>query len=978
MPNASRPSNHALSIASIVLYISTLFVLVSPVSIAHATDGFLYAVTNDPSGNTINAFSVNELTGTLTPLSGFPVATGGASPAVNHSGTLTIDTVNRRLYVINDTSDTLSAFSIDPATGKLSALPFGPIALGTGTWRTVAVHPGGSPVIVGDEAVGQLASFNITSTTATAASGSPFVVGLSAAPFLAVFSRDGNTVYTGGGSGNAIAGLSVDPSTGVLTPLVGSPFDTGAANPRAITTDLAGRLYLGNFSAGQVSVFTTVGGIPAAVTNSPFATTLSGMVQGIVHPKGFFFVVDRSGNSVGSFRVTDSGSSTTLQAGAGSPYATGGINPNLGVLNQSGTFLYVANGVSRNITTFSVNDATGVLSAAAGQTAGTLGSSGVTTGLAYLPPTSSYLYALVDSFDAVSKVFGFSVNENTGSLMPLNGFPIISGSAAFVPEGGSFLTGVQRIAVDARNSRLYVVDDGGDNLYTFAISPATGALTVLYPPISLGLGNWNCVSVHPSGAPVLVGDFDGSALSFNISPFGLSLASGSPYSLGTARPLEILFSRDGKFAYFGGGSNSLAAFGVNSATGVLSPLSGSPFTTAGTFLANAIDASGALFFSDSNTGQKYVFTTVNGTPVQTLNSPFTSTNQSSAYGFVAPGGFYITGDQVTSAIDVSRISGSGTLKTLASVSGSPFILDGGDGIFAQNFSGSMFFAARNYNRSISTIAVNQLTGALTLVGKLPDNALPNAGILSSFVYVPPPVEVSVAISGTTSVVAGSGDGNVSYTVTVANSGQVAATGLAVSLISILPQGVSLVSTEPSTGSVNTTNSLWTVGTLASGASATLAITMTAGASAGTSSISTTVGFIGFEQARIRTSGDSASISTAVSVAPTPTPTSTSAATPTVIRAPCFGGDLPAPTVKITASTATVTLPTGKVASAECMVTARVTRAKPKFAKSKKYGIGKRVVTLSKLKKGSFSFFYEVLSVATANVQTSRSKKGRVK
>src|SRR6185436_19048338 len=115
--------------------------------------------------------------GALVQIPGFPVPTGGVgeddSTFDEASEQLAYDGVTRRLYAIN----TLSAFSVNPSTGALTAMPFSPIALPAGVFVTVRVHPSGSPVIVGDLFNGMVASYVVTPTTATAAAGSPYSMG---------------------------------------------------------------------------------------------------------------------------------------------------------------------------------------------------------------------------------------------------------------------------------------------------------------------------------------------------------------------------------------------------------------------------------------------------------------------------------------------------------------------------------------------------------------------------------------------------------------------------------------------------------------------------------------------------------------------------------------------------------------------------------------------------------------------------------
>ncbi|MCP4662904.1 MAG: DUF11 domain-containing protein [bacterium] len=107
----------------------------------------------------------------------------------------------------------------------------------------------------------------------------------------------------------------------------------------------------------------------------------------------------------------------------------------------------------------------------------------------------------------------------------------------------------------------------------------------------------------------------------------------------------------------------------------------------------------------------------------------------------------------------------------------------------------------------------------------------NAG--SAYVFFPAvDLAVDLAVSMTESVdpvVAGSGTGNLTYTVTVTNHGPSDATGVELSEDLTLPAGVSVELVTPSAGSfANTTapDGTWTVGDLANGASATLTIALT--------------------------------------------------------------------------------------------------------------------------------------------------------
>ena len=251
--------------------LASLLLVVLSARDAAAGPSFVYALQQVHGGaNQIHGFRLDPLTGALTALPGFPVATGGngrQDAGLPSSWCLAAGGCSRSTIG----SDTLSVFVVNQTTGALTALPFSPIALGSaGTWRSVAVHPSGSPVVVGNLTTDALASFHITPTTVTAAAGGPFLLGPGSRPLSLAFSRDGNYVYAGDDLGNGIAGFSVATSTGVLTALTGSPFDSGSPSPGAYATDSAGRLFIANTSVPEVRAFTTSAGVPTAVPGNPF------------------------------------------------------------------------------------------------------------------------------------------------------------------------------------------------------------------------------------------------------------------------------------------------------------------------------------------------------------------------------------------------------------------------------------------------------------------------------------------------------------------------------------------------------------------------------------------------------------------------------------------------------------------------------------------------------------------------------------
>ncbi|MBC7909632.1 MAG: VCBS repeat-containing protein [Pyrinomonadaceae bacterium] len=465
---------------------------------AHA--GFLYALNERASTtNQIYGFRVNEETGALTLLAGFPVSSGGNGIGFFFSEELTIDRANRRLYVVNDGSDTVSAFSINAATGALTALPFSPIALPTGAWGTVVVHPSGSPLIVGDgDASPAVASFNITATTAAAATGSPFSTSFARSISIA-FSRDSNFIYTGGSANPSIfAGFSVNTLSGVLTPLPGSPFNSGTQFPLAFTTDSNGRIFMGIGVDEHLRVFTTIGGVPTAVAGNPFASALPAPNDGELHPnEKFYYVSDQNIHSVGAYQIAGSGAATTLTPLAGSPVSSGGTQTRPIILNNGGIYLFAGNNVTRNITTYNVSPSSGVLTFGNVQPPNTLGTAGLVNGLAYLP-TSIVVNIFNDDDDATpgngicetlagsgrcslraavqeanasgGGVITFSSLFNVPRTISLDAGQITISSNITIEGTGANLLTIQNMAAQSTTSRVFNITTGTVNLSGMTIS----------------------------------------------------------------------------------------------------------------------------------------------------------------------------------------------------------------------------------------------------------------------------------------------------------------------------------------------------------------------------------------------------------------------------------------------------------------------------------------------------------------------------
>src|SRR5262249_34504560 len=97
----------------------------------HPSGKFLY-VTNNGSGN-VSAYTIDATTGALTAIDANPGTVAIDNfPAGTGPQSVTIDPSGKFAYVANNASNNISAYTIDPSSGALTALPSSPFAAGTG------------------------------------------------------------------------------------------------------------------------------------------------------------------------------------------------------------------------------------------------------------------------------------------------------------------------------------------------------------------------------------------------------------------------------------------------------------------------------------------------------------------------------------------------------------------------------------------------------------------------------------------------------------------------------------------------------------------------------------------------------------------------------------------------------------------------------------------------------------------------------
>jgi 6-phosphogluconolactonase len=219
-----------------------------------------------------------------------------------------------------------------------------------------------------------------------------------------------------------VTAYTVDPGTGSLGVLAGSPFPIQpASHPSSVAISPSGNfLFVANATEGTIAVFSIGGngalaqaGIPTSVGAGATPTSIA-----VERSGRFLYVTDPAHNAVLGF---------SIQAGVlspinGSPFLAGAAPAGLGI-DPQGALLFVANSGSNNVSAYAIDSSTGALGQVTGSPfpTGGVGPSAVAvdadTSFAYVTEAGSH------------DVAAFNIASN-GALQPVKGSPFGVATAA--------------------------------------------------------------------------------------------------------------------------------------------------------------------------------------------------------------------------------------------------------------------------------------------------------------------------------------------------------------------------------------------------------------------------------------------------------------------------------------------------------------------------------------------------------------------
>src|SRR5215472_4682947 len=366
--------------------LTLFFILVSPASPQTSSQQYVYAsAPGSPSPSSVPGFANVSQTGALHLLANSPFNER------LEGGLLAIDGQGKFLFVLNPTSDDVSMFQIDPATGNLSEVLGSPFAVPTIPFST---SPPAQPLSMATERSGQFLFVGYLLADSANSTGSSAIVSLAidtsgsspilrfvgsvftlAAPIQLLSDSKGLRLYAGMGIGNN-GTMQSGPEVYSIDGAGNLSFQGIAPNPENRGTDFA-------IDPQDRFVF-AVGGLMAAH-----------LVACVISP------VDG-----------------TLPT-CGPPLDLSATLPGM-VVESSGHFLYIPD-FSQSAVAFSVDQTTGDATQVA-----SLPGIVLSQGASVADPMGPYIYSADPSFTA-GGVHTYLVDQQTGNLTEIPGSPFTAG-----------------------------------------------------------------------------------------------------------------------------------------------------------------------------------------------------------------------------------------------------------------------------------------------------------------------------------------------------------------------------------------------------------------------------------------------------------------------------------------------------------------------------------------------------------------------
>ncbi len=309
----------------------------------------------------------------------------------------------------------------------------------------------------------------------------------------------------------------------------------------------------------------------------------------------YIYVGNGNNTFIAGFGVNSSGGLSVL---SNSPYNNGVAAQSLAV-TPANTFLYA--GTTNGIYEYLINS-NGSITV---QNGGSAVAQDMVATQMQVDSTGGYLLASGVGTSIGAQAIGiYTINATTGLLTAVTGSPL----ALYTGNGNTpVVVTPTGMLITPNNSIVYV------SLYTLGVQVLTlgtggalsaGSAPTILPPISTSTSPSDAgLASDPLSAFLFVAEINTGLRVLSIGTGGsLKEVSGSPYAVGTG-PTAVILDTTGSYVYVANkGSNNISAFTLTAASGKLTAIAGSPFSSGGQVPIAMINDNTKKFVAVINSG----------------------------------------------------------------------------------------------------------------------------------------------------------------------------------------------------------------------------------------------------------------------------------------------------------------------------------------------------------------------------------------
>lgn len=367
--------------------------------------------------------------------------------------------VTRFAYVANAYDSSLSIYRVEAHSGRL--YPLGHVPLKQFP-SSVVTHPSGRFLFVSAQTgmTVQVFAIDPVSGLLNEIEGSPFDPKV-VSPFWLVTDPAGNFLYIAGRNSNAISAMRIDSRTGALTLINGAPF-RGGYLPRAVAMHPdGGFVYMTNINDDSVSAWSIdkkSGGLKS-VSGKAFPGGDAPQFM-VLHPDGRrAWLNSWNSRSIIGYRVDPASGVLSVDYELALP---DGIYPFGLAISGNGRFLYVA-GWFGGIMAYQIDRQDGTLSPVPGAPFATFGNQPLQI---FIEPGDRFAYVTNYESHTLSV---YRINADSGALQAVQ-----TVSSRIGPRAMAFVSG--DAAATARGGQLFARDDRAGVVRIFDIDATDGGL----------------------------------------------------------------------------------------------------------------------------------------------------------------------------------------------------------------------------------------------------------------------------------------------------------------------------------------------------------------------------------------------------------------------------------------------------------------------------------------------------------------------